>query len=79
MYFLHFYQQEVDYTIIQNLLHGFWFVIEFHLEHLGSKADQFVGNVRVEPKNFPLDLKCPINKKFNLGISEEFELKVSYR
>lgn len=67
--------QEVDYNIIENLKRGFWVVIEFHLEHLGSEADQFVGNVCVEPKHLPVGGKCPINKKFNLGITEDFELK----
>ena len=74
-----FYQQEVDYNIIENLKRGFWVVIEFHLEHLGSEADQFVGNVCVEPKHLPVGGKCPINKKFNLGITEDFELKVSFK
>ena len=52
-------------------------MIEFHLQHLGTKADQFVGYVCMEPKNLPAGEKCPVNKKFNLGITEEFELKVS--
>lgn len=71
-------QQEVDYHIIENLVHGFWFVVEFHLEHLSNEVDQFVGNVCVEPKGLPVGEKCPINKKFNLGITEDFEVKVSY-
>lgn len=52
-------------------------MIEFHLQHLGTEAeaDQFVGQVCMEPKDLPAGEKCPINKKFNLGISEEFELK----
>ena len=72
-----FCQQEVDYHIIENLVHGFWFVVEFHLEHLSDEVEQFVGNVCVEPKGLPVGEKCPINKKFNLGITEDFELKVS--
>ncbi|XP_029179863.2 uncharacterized protein LOC114947369 [Acropora millepora] len=69
-------RQEIDYKIIENLIH-FWFVIEFHLQHLGTEAeaDQFVGQVCMEPKDLPAGEKCPINKKFNLGISEEFEVK----
>ncbi|KAL9957120.1 hypothetical protein ACROYT_G038722 [Oculina patagonica] len=67
--------QEVEYNIIENLVHGFWFVIEFHLEHLGSDADQFVGNVCVEPKYLPAGEKCPVNKRVNLGITEDFNLK----
>lgn len=66
--------QEIDYEIIEKL-DQFWFVIEFHLQHLGTKADQFVGYVCMEPKNLPAGEKCPVNKKFNLGITEEFELK----
>ena len=58
-------------------MHGFWFVIEFHLAHMGSDADQFVGNVCVEPKGLPVGEKCPVNKRVNLGITEDFELKVS--
>ena len=57
-------------------MHGFWFVVEFHLEHLGSDPDQFVGNVCVEPKDLPPGEKCPVNKRVNLGITEDFELKV---
>lgn len=77
--FLHLsHQQEVGYNIIENLVHGFWFVIEFHLEHMGSYADQFVGNVCVEPKDLPVGERCPVNKRFNLGITEDFELKVSH-
>jgi len=53
-------------------------VVEFHLQHLSNEVDQFVGNVCVEPKGLPVGEKCPINKKFNLGITEDFELKVSY-
>lgn len=75
---MHSCQQEVDYNIIENLLHGFWFVIEFHLEHIGTGTDQFVGNVCVEPKNLPVGEKCPVNKKVNLGITEDFELKVNH-
>ena len=51
-------------------------MIEFHLQHLGKEAGQFVGQVCMEPKDLPAGERCPINKKFNLGISEEFELKV---
>lgn len=72
------HQQEVGYNIVENLVHGFWFVIEFHLEHIGSDADQFVGNVCVEPKDLPVGEKCPVNKRVYLGITEDFELKVSH-
>ena len=71
-------QQEVGYNIIENLEHGFWFVIEFHLEHMGSDVDQFKGSVCVEPKDLPVGEKCPVNKRVNLGITEDFELKVSH-
>lgn len=67
--------QEVGYNIIKDLLHGFWFVIEFHLEHLGSDGEHFAGNVCVEPKDLPPGEKCPVNKRVNLGINEDFELK----
>ena len=77
-FFVFLNQQEVDYHIIENLVHGFWFAVEFHLEHLGNEVDQFVGNICVEPKGLLVGEKCPVNKKFALGINEDFELKVSY-
>lgn len=51
-------------------------MIEFHLEHLGSDGEHFAGNVCVEPKDLPPGEKCPVNKRVNLGINEDFELKV---
>lgn len=50
-------------------------MIEFHLEHLGSDGEHFAGNVCVEPKDLPPGEKCPVNKRVNLGINEDFELK----
>lgn len=51
-------------------------MIEFHLEHLSSDGEHFVGNVCVEPKDLLPGEKCPVNKRVNLGINEDFELKV---
>ena len=71
------YQQEIDFSVIKNLTPGFWFVIEFHLQHMGTERENFVGSICVEPKDFPVGEKCPVNRKINLGITEEFKLKVN--